>query len=206
MEKLAETSKAIKSDGGRAWSYPCDISDLDACDSLIDKIVQDHGRIDILVNNAGLNTNPRSVAEVDPADWDRTIAVNLSGAFNCVRAVLPGMRRQKDGLIINVASVAGLRASKLAGAAYSASKHGMVSLNHSINDEEKENGIRACAICPGEVATPILDLRPEPVSAPRRAQMRQPEAVSAAALFAARVPPRACVPELVISPSYQMFR
>jgi NAD(P)-dependent dehydrogenase (short-subunit alcohol dehydrogenase family) len=158
------------------------------------------------VNNAGVNTNPRSVAEVDPADWDRTVASNLTGTFNFVRAVLPGMRERRDGLIINISSIAGLRASKLAGAAYSASKHGMVSLTHSINEEEKDYGIRACVICPGEVNTPIIDLRPEPVSPERRAEMLQPEDVSAAALFVASLPPRACVPELIIKPATQIYR
>ena len=122
--------------------------------------IEEHfGAIDILVNNAGTNSNPRALAEVDPQDWDRTIAVNLTGAFNFVGAVLPAMRAKKDGIIINISSIAGVRAGKLGGAAYSASKHGMVALNHVINEEEVDYGIRACAICPGEVETPILELR-----------------------------------------------
>ena len=99
-----------------------------------------------------------------------------------------------------------LEASKLAGAAYSASKHGAVALTHSLNEEEVDNGIRACAICPGEVETPILELRVEKVSAERRATMLQPEDVAAAALFVARLPARACVPELIIKPTVQIFQ
>jgi len=185
---------------------PCDVADRAAVNEMAAQIVDRFGPVNILVNNAGINTNPRSVGEVDPADWDRTIKINLTGAFNCVRAVLPGMRAQKDGLIINVSSIAGLRASKLGGAAYSASKHGMVALNHCINEEDSAHNIRACVICPGEVETPILDLRPEPVSAERRARMLQPEDVSAAALFVASLPPRACIPELIIKPTTQLFR
>ena len=123
-----------------------------------------------------------------------------------VRAVLPGMRAQKDGVVITVSSIAGLRASKLAGAAYSASKHGAVALTHSINEEEVANGIRACAICPGEVETPILEKRPEPVSAERRAKMLQSEDLAQATLFVASLPPRACVPVLVIKPTAQLYQ
>jgi len=92
------------------------------------------------------------------------------------------------------------------GAAYSASKHGIVSLNHSINEEEMDYGVRACVICPGMVETPILDQRPEPVSQEHRARLLRPEDVAAAALFVASLPPRVCVPELVIKPVSQIFR
>ena len=159
-----------------------------------------------MVNNAGTNTNPRAVGAVDPEDWDHTIAINLTGVFNMVRAVLPGMRQKDDGVIITVSSIAGLRASKLAGAAYSASKHGAVALTHSINEEEVAHGIRACAICPGEVEQPLLEKRPEPVSAARRAAMLQPEELAQAALFVASLPPRACVPLLIIKPTTQLYQ
>jgi NADP-dependent 3-hydroxy acid dehydrogenase YdfG len=81
----------------------------------------------------------------------------------------------------------------------------MISLNQSINEEESANGIRACVICPGEVNTPILDLRVEPVSAERRAQILQPEDVSATVLFVAGLPARVCIPMLVIKPTLQSF-
>jgi NAD(P)-dependent dehydrogenase (short-subunit alcohol dehydrogenase family) len=169
-------------------------------------VAERFGPVDILVNNAGTNTTPRTVADISFEDWDRLIEVNLTGAFNCVRAVLPGMRAKKDGLIINISSIAGVRAGKLAGAAYSASKHGMMALNHTINEEEMGYNIRACAICPGEVETPILDLRPEPVGAEQRARILQPEDVSAAALMVARLPARACVPLLVIKPTSAVYK
>ena len=81
-----------------------------------------------------------------------------------------------------------------------------MALTNSINEEEVESGIRACAICPGEVETPILAQRPEPVSAQRRAAMLQPEELAQAALFVASLPPRACVPLLVIKPTVQLFQ
>jgi NAD(P)-dependent dehydrogenase (short-subunit alcohol dehydrogenase family) len=204
MDKLAEAAAELPE--VQVLRYSCDVSDRQAVNAIVQEVSEQFGPVDILVNNAGINTNPRSVAEVDPADWDRTIAINLTGAFNFVRAVLPAMRQRKSGVIVNVSSIAGLRAGKLSGAAYSASKHGMVALTHSINEEEVEYGIRACVICPGEVETPILELRPEPVSAERRATMLQPEDVSAAVLFVAGLHPRACVPELIIKPTTQIYR
>jgi NADP-dependent 3-hydroxy acid dehydrogenase YdfG len=203
LEKLKEAAAGLPET--QAACYACDVADRAAVNAIARQVVDQFGPVDILVNNAGTNTNPRSVAEVDPDDWDRTVAINLTGAFNFVRAVLPGMRERKAGLIINVSSIAGLRASKLSGAAYSASKHGMVALTHSINEEEKDYSIRSCVICPGEVNTPIIDLRPEPVSEERRANMLQPEDVSAAALFVASLPSRVCIPLLVIKPTSQIF-
>ena len=203
-EKLAEAAQGL--DAGGVMVRPCDVSDRSAVDALGLAVAAEWGTVDVLVNNAGINTNPRAVGEVDPEDWDRTIAINLTGVYNMIRAVLPGMREQRDGVVITVSSIAGLRASKLAGAAYSASKHGAVALTHSLNEEEVENGIRACAICPGEVETPILEKRPEPVSAERRAAMLQPEELAQAALFVAALPPRACVPVLVIKPTTQIYQ
>jgi NADP-dependent 3-hydroxy acid dehydrogenase YdfG len=204
LGKLEEAAAGLPAD--QVFLQPCDVADRAAVTAMAQAVEAHFGPVDILVNNAGTNTSPRAVSEVAMEDWDLLIAVNLTGAFNCVRAVLPGMRAKKDGLIINVASIAGLRAGKLGGVAYSASKHGMIAMNHTINEEELEYNIRACAICPGEVETPILDLRPEPVSAERRAAMLQPEDVSAAALMVAKLPPRACVPLLVIKPTTQVFR
>jgi NADP-dependent 3-hydroxy acid dehydrogenase YdfG len=184
----------------------CDVSQRQAVNDAVSRLADRFGSIAMLVNNAGTNTNPRSVGEVDPQDWDATVNINLTGVFNCIRAVLPGMRRLGDGLVINVSSIAGLRGSKLAGAAYSASKHGVVALTSSLNEEEMDHGIRACAICPGEVETPILDRRPEPVGPEHRARILQPDDVAAAALFVAALPPRACVPLLVIKPTTQIFQ
>lgn len=203
-EPLAAAAAGL--DAERVLLHSCDVSDRGAVKTLASAIEAEWGAVDVLVNNAGINTNPRSVGEVAPKDWDQTIAINLTGVYNMVRAVLPGMRRQNDGLVIAVASIAGLRASKLAGAAYSASKHGAVALTNSINEEEVASGIRACAICPGEVETPILAQRPEPVSAQRRAAMLQPEELAQAALFVASLPARACVPLLVIKPTTQLFQ
>lgn len=204
LDKLHETTNKLPT--SQALCFSCDVSDRNTVNSTIQNIAEHFGPINMLINNAGINTNPRSTAEVNPSDWDRTIEINLTGAFNTVRAVLPGMRKQKDGIIINISSIAGVRASQLAGAAYSASKFGMVALTHSINEEEMDYCIRASVICPGEVETPILDHRPKAVSAEHRARILQPNDVAAAVLFIAGLPPRACVPELIIKPTSQIYR
>ena len=196
-EPLAEVAGRL---GDRVHACACDVSDYDAVQAAVEEAAQAHGPATILVNNAGINTNPRSVADVSLPDWDLTVAVDLSGVFYCVRAALPAMRAAGGGTIVNIASTAGRWGSSLAGAAYSSAKHGVVGLNSVINEEESRNGIRCTVILPGEVETPILDRRPEPVSAERRRAMLQPEDVAAATLLAATLPDRACITELVIKP------
>ncbi len=163
------------------------------------------GRIDILVNNAGLNTKERSARSLSPDQWDQVIAANLHSAFYFIHAVLPVMSQQREGLIINITSVAGKRASKLGGAAYSASKFGMQALSLCVGLEEKDHGIRCTAIIPGEVDTPILDQRPEPVTAEKRKQILQPEDVAQAVLFVASLRSGVNVPELIITPTQQAY-
>jgi NADP-dependent 3-hydroxy acid dehydrogenase YdfG len=196
-EPLAEVAGRL---GDRVHACACDVSDYDAVQAAVEEAARAHGPATILVNNAGINTNPRSVADVSLPDWDLTVAVDLSGVFYCVRAALPAMRAAGGGTIVNIASTAGRWGSSLAGAAYSSAKHGVVGLNSVINEEESRNGIRCTVILPGEVETPILDRRPEPVSAERRQAMLQPEDVAAATLLAVTLPDRACITELVIKP------
>jgi NADP-dependent 3-hydroxy acid dehydrogenase YdfG len=163
------------------------------------------GRIDILVNSAGINVANRSLATLDPDDWDRLLAVNATGAYNCVWAVLPGMRERQDGVIINVSSIAGKRATMLGGVAYNAAKFAMAALGTSASLEVGGEGIRVTTIFPGEVDTPILLKRPVPVSAEHRAKILQPEDVADAALMVACLPARAHVPELIIKPTSQDY-
>jgi NADP-dependent 3-hydroxy acid dehydrogenase YdfG len=167
---------------------------------LATKTTEAFGSIDILINNAGINTNKRNLSDISDEDWDRVININLTGAFNTFRAVLPHMKKQNNGVVINIASMAGKKAGTVGGTAYSASKFGMASLNQSINAEFRNNGIRACCIFPGEVDTPILDHRPNPVSAEKRAAALMPEDIAAAALMVAQLPDRAIVEEITIFP------
>jgi len=202
--KLEEAASNVPKE--QVLIHACDVTDRDAVNDMVRETGNHFGPVDILVNNAGINTSPRTIADVRLPDWDQIIAVNLTGVFNTIRAVLPGMREKKGGLIVNISSIAGIRSSKLSGGAYAASKHGVVALNHTLNIEEKDYGIRACAICPGEIDTPILDQRPEPVSPEHRARILKPEDIAAAVLFVARYPSNVCVSEIVIKPTTQIFQ
>ena len=115
------------------------------------------------------------------------------------------MRTRHDGLIVNISSIAGIRSSLLGGLAYTASKFAMTALGTTIGREEAPHGIRVTNIYPGEVATPLLETRPVPVSAEHRARILQPDDVAAAVLMVACLPPRAHVPDLVIKPTSQDF-
>ncbi|HEX5690232.1 MAG TPA: SDR family oxidoreductase, partial [Roseiflexaceae bacterium] len=159
---LRETADRSGPNGDRALVLPCDIGDQQAIQAIADAIVARLGRVDALVNAAGTNIPERSLAKLNVDDYQALINTNLNGAFYCAHAFLPHMRSQHSGTIVNISSVAGLRASKVAGVAYVMSKFGVNGLTESINIEERANGIRACVICPGEVNTPILDLRPSP--------------------------------------------
>ena len=127
--------------------------------------------------------------------WDEVVAINLCGLFYCCHAVLPAMRAQKDGLIINISSWAGRYASTLTGPAYNATKRAVIALTESINAEECMHGIRATSVLPGEVATPIMEKRPVPPAKEDRERMLQAEDLGQTILYLASLPPRACVNE-----------
>lgn len=207
-EKLQQTIDDItaKLQAGPQPTYRAlDVADQNAVSAAFEEITQTYGAIHILVNNAGVNVLKRKISELSPEDWNYMLQVNATGAFHTIHAVLPQMRARKDGVIINVSSLAGVRPNVLGGAGYSASKHAMSALTQVLALEEKDNGIRATNICPGEVNTPILDARPVKVSDEHKAQILQPEDVAAAVLFVATLHPRAHVPELLIKPTTQAF-
>ncbi len=201
-EPLEEVAAEITKAGGKAFAEPADAGDAKAVQAVADRIKQKHGRLDILFNNAGLNVALRNWDQLTPEGVDTTIDGNLRSAFYCTIAALPMMRAQKDGLIIHTSSWAGRYVSLVSGAAYSAAKHAMLAMSESINQQECLNGIRSCCLCPAEVATPILDKRPVPVSAEQRARMIQPEDMAAIVLFAAHMPASVVLNEILVSPRY----
>jgi NAD(P)-dependent dehydrogenase (short-subunit alcohol dehydrogenase family) len=181
---------------------PCDVADRAGVDAMAARVLGAFGgAIDVLVCNAGTNVRDRSLEKLAPEDWDKMIGTNLTGAFNLVHAFLPSMRQRGHGLIVQVCSIAGLRASLLGGAGYSASKFGQGALGIGIGREEGPRGIRSSVIYPGEVNTPILDARPVPVPQIRKDAILQPEDVAAAVCFLVQLPARANIPELVIKPT-----
>lgn len=204
-EKLDVAKQEAGTAGERIHPRALDVSDATAASALVTSTVAEFGRVDILVNNAGINVAKRALSELTTADFDKLVQVNLNGAFYVIHGALPVMRKQGGGLIINVSSVAGVRASELGGAAYAASKFGLSGLSKTIGVEEAKNGIRSCLIYPGEVNTPILDARPVVPDAERRAKMLQPEDLAQAALLMATLHPRATIPEMVVVPTLQRF-
>jgi len=183
----------------------CDVTQRDQVAALFTWLAQEMGEIDILVNSAGINIAKRTMADVDPFDFDQVVAVNTTGTFNCIHAALPSMRKKGAGLIVNVLSMAGHRVVPLAGAPYCVSKFASSALGTFVNLEEAVNGIKVTNIYPGEANTPLLDQRPSPPPPEKRAQMLQPEDVAACVVMVAKLPARAVVPELVITPPHMLF-
>lgn len=202
--KLTAVAAEAKA-GANLRTIPTDVTSPAQCQTLIQTATEAFGRVDVLVNNAGANLKARTIRELTPEAWDRMIRTNLDGAFYCTKAVLPQMFDRKDGMIINVVSVAGKRANPLGGAAYVAAKFGMGGLGLVLSNEEKDSGIRVSNIYPGEIDTPILKERPKPVTEEQRAVILKPEDVAEAVLFVAALPPRVSIPELVIKPTAQMY-
>lgn len=161
------------------------------------------GRIDVMVNAAGINIKTRSMAEMAPEQWDQVLAINATGAYNCMLAVLPAMRHRGAGTIINVSSIAGKRALALGGIAYSASKFAMTALGTCVANEVAPDGVRVTNVYPGEVNTPLLEQRPSPVDEAHKQRILQPEHVAELVLSIIALPPAVHVPEVVIKPLTQ---
>jgi NADP-dependent 3-hydroxy acid dehydrogenase YdfG len=201
-EALDTVVAKIASGGGQAEAIALDVSKAGDVTAAAQKILAGHGRIDLLVNSAGINVPKRRWADMEIEGWDRLVEINLNGVLYCMRAVLPAMRAQRDGIIINVASWAGRHVSKMAGPAYTTTKHAVLALTHSFNMDECVNGLRACCLSPGEVATPILKLRPVVPSEEEQARMLQAEDLGRTIAFVASMPARVCINEILISPTW----
>ena len=205
LEKLEQAKHSAAETGSRLHPYAADVSDPEAMRALYGWASDRLSQVDILVNNAGTNVVDRSLPEVSREDFDSIVRVNLYGVFYLMQAVLPEMRSRGEGLIVTVASIAGVRSEVIPGPAYNASKHGARALSLSGHLEEGGNGVRFCLIHPGAVNTPIMDLRPNPPSAERRAKMLHPDDLAQAVLFVATLHPRANIPEMVITPTVQPY-
>jgi NADP-dependent 3-hydroxy acid dehydrogenase YdfG len=203
-EKLEAAARELKADEDLR-TLPTDVTSADECQALMDFATAAFGRVDVLVNNAGANLKERTFRELTPEAWDTMIATNLDGAFYCTRAVLPQMFERRDGVIVNVVSTSGKRATPLGGAAYVAAKFGMAALGLVLAAEEKDSGVRVSNVYPGEIDTPILAARPKPITEEHRSTILKPEDVAEAVLFVAALPPRVSIPELVIKPTAQMY-
>ncbi|MET7242046.1 SDR family oxidoreductase [Methylobacterium sp. EM32] len=201
-EPLRALAARIAEAGGEAVVEPGDVTDAARITAIVEGIASRFGRLDVLVSNAGSNVRERRWDALSPQGAQEVIQANLSSAFYASLAVLPLMRAQGDGVLIHTASWAGRFVSPVSGPAYTAAKHAVVAMSHSINMEECVNGIRSTVLCPAEVATPILDKRPVPVTPEDRARMLQPDDMAALILFVATRPKHVCLNEVVISPTW----
>ena len=184
----------------------CDITDRFAVKAVVDQVLTAFGGIDVLVCNAGTNVRNRSLESLDPADWDRMIATNLTGSFNLVHCVLPSMRRAEerpgDPDLLDLGDAGQhARRRRLLGLEV---RPGRRWASAWAAKKDRTASARS-VIYPGEVETPILDARPVPVGAERRAVILQPDDVAAAVRFLVELHPRANVPELIIKPTVDDF-
>jgi serine 3-dehydrogenase (NADP+) len=179
-----------------------DASNVEDMQQLAQAALEQFGKIDILVYASGTNTRDRAMERLTPEIWNSLIDTNLNGAFYATHAVLPSMRKAGSGHLIYISSISGLLAD-VSGAAYQASKRGVLALAHAIRMEEKQNGIRTCALCPGLINTELLDKRPVKPSPEMLAKALQAEDVAEVILFVAKLPAHASVPEMQLLPTFQ---
>lgn len=199
-EMLIETEKMCPKTGAEIVICQCDIMDFDSVNGMANLVKSKYGVVHALINSAGVNTSKRSLSELKWEDYRKILGTNLDGAYLCIRAFLDQMRTNNEGTIVNINSDAGKNAYVRAGHAYSTSKFGLVGLTQAINNEERNNGIRACNIFPGEINTAILDNRPNPPSSEYREQMLQSEDLAETVAFVVAMPQRAMVEEVLIRP------
>ena len=199
-DALKETVQLAGSHASSLHVFPCDIGQADSVAAVGKQIMAKLGPIEVLVNAAGTNAPKRALEVLSLDDYHAMINTNLNGAYYCVQTFLPQMRDRKSGTIVNIVSDAAIQASPKAGPGYVMSKFGLRGLTQAINAEERPNGIRACAILPGDIDTPLLDKRPAPPHAEARAKMMRAEDIAECALLCINLPPRAVVEELLIRP------
>ncbi len=189
--------------GDSAMALQVDITKLEQVREAARSVEERFGRVDILVNSAGTNTKQRTLDDMAPEQWKHVIDVNLNGVFHCTYAFLPLLKRN-GGSIVTIVSAAAHLTSAGAGTHYCASKRALLAFTESINLEQGRYGVRACAISPGEVDTPLIDKRPNAPSPERRAAMLQPSDVADAVYFAVSQPARVTVSDIIIWPSAQI--
>jgi NAD(P)-dependent dehydrogenase (short-subunit alcohol dehydrogenase family) len=184
-----------RASGGHFAAHRADVTSPDDMAALAAEV----GTLDVAVFSAGTNVPERRLRQLTPESWDLLVAANLSSAFYGLRAVLPSLRRP-GGLVIFVSSVSAAWPDA-SGPAYQAAKAGVLAMARAAALEELDTGLRFSTILPGAVDTPIMDRRPEPPDAARRARMLRPEDVAAVCAFLAGLPDHVHVPELTVLPA-----
>ncbi|SMH44509.1 NADP-dependent 3-hydroxy acid dehydrogenase YdfG [Rathayibacter oskolensis] len=199
-EAVEGTVQAIRDAGGEALAVPVDVRDPAALSAAHERIVETWGPVDSLVLSAGLNAPKRDWADQEVDEFAHIVDTNLTSVVRTIDLVLPAMRAAGRGSIVVVSSVSAWRFSPGSGVAYMASKSALAMVCASLNDQEGRHGIAACHLCPGEVDTDFLALRPSVPGAEQRAAMLTPEDIGRAVLFVLDSPAHVRIDELVISP------
>ncbi|NEQ44858.1 MAG: SDR family oxidoreductase [Leptolyngbya sp. SIOISBB] len=196
--KLDAIAKDLVPFGVAVKTYSIDLSQTDTLKGSLQALLDDFGPINVLINNAGMGYTG-ALADMPLADWHALIELNLTSVLLTMQAVVPGMRAQKQGTILNIASIAAHNAFPSWGA-YSASKAGLITLGRILGVEESEHGIRVMTVSPGAVNTPLWDT--ETVQADfERSQMLTPEIVAQSILNAVQLPDSAIIDEITLMPS-----
>jgi len=186
IEKAEETAREIEAMGRKAVAVKVNVASLGDVEKMVQSVLDRFGRIDILVNNAGI-ARDKLILRMAEEDWDAVIDINLKGTFNCTKAVVKHMSKQRSGKIVNIASVVG-EMGNAGQANYSASKAGVIGLTKTIAREFAQRGINVNAIAPGYIETPMTDALPEKVKEELKRmipaeRLGRPEDVAEAVLF-----------------------
>jgi serine 3-dehydrogenase (NADP+) len=199
-DRLASLTEEMAAEGRKVHYAAADAGTHEAMVELAGKAVEAMGGVDVVVYVTGTNTPLRAMTKLTREVWNELIEVNLNGAYSLTAALLPAMRDAKKGHFIYVSSISG-KYGDVSGAAYQASKRGMLGLAAAIRQEERENGIRTCVVCPGLVDTELMEKRPVKPTAETLGKALQPEDVAEIIYSVAKLHPRAAVPELEILPT-----
>jgi NADP-dependent 3-hydroxy acid dehydrogenase YdfG len=201
-ESLRHTVELIEESGGSAIALPLDVQDSAGTAAARDAIVERYGRIDALVLGAGQNSPERQWADQDMRVFEDIVRTNLLSAARMIDAALPQLR-QHQGVVVVISSFSGWQFQPKAGVAYSASKSALASITRTLNEQEASSGVRACHLCPGDIATDFLNQRPIVPDEAARSVMLTAADVAASVQFVLDVPSHVRVDELVISPISQ---
>lgn len=199
-DRLEQWKQEMAAEGHAVETFVADATDPAQMDGLAQATAEKFGPAQILVYATGTNTRERTMRSLRPPIWDELLSTNLDGAFYATQAFLPAMRQARAGHIIYISSISG-HTPDVSGAAYQASKRGLIGLSHAVRGEEKENGIRTTVINPGLIDSELLEKRPVRPTAEMLAQAMQPEHIAEAVMDCAKLPPRAVISEMTIVPS-----
>ncbi len=197
-DKLSQVADLLAPTGVTVKTYPMDLAVVGEVKEKLAAIAAEFGPLSILVNNAGMGYTG-NLLDTPLADWQQVLDLNLTSVFQCIQAVLPGMRDRQRGTIVNVASIAGHNAFPGWGA-YCVSKAALITLSKVLAAEERAHGIRVTTVCPGAVDTPIWDTATVQADF-NRAAMLTPEVVAQTILHTVQLPQAAVVEELTLMSS-----